>query len=270
MFLRVRVIFFLLFFSISGAVLGQQGVIKGKVFNKINNQPIEFANVAIQGTTIGVVADVSGYFEIRDLAPGLYNLQVSFVGFKPFIVFEVQVTSSRPAVIEAALEEEATTLETIEVVASNRFYKSDESPLSLRSIGPSEIKRTPGGNRDISKVVRSLPGVASTPSFRNDIIIRGGAPSENTFYLDGIQIPVINHFQTQGSSGGPVGIINVDLLSEVNFYSGAFPSNRGNTMSSVFDFRLKEGRNDKWIANGIVGATDLGITLEGPVSKKSS
>jgi hypothetical protein len=115
-----------------------------------------------------------------------------------------------------------------------------------------------------------LPGVASTPSFRNDIIIRGGAPSENTFYLDGIQIPVINHFQTQGSSGGPVGIINVDLLSEVNFYSGAFPSNRGNTMSSVFDFRLKDGRNDKWIFNGILGATDLGVTLEGPVSKKSS
>jgi hypothetical protein len=270
MFLRERVIFCLLFVSISAAVVGQQGVIKGKVSNKINNQPIEFANIAIQGTTIGVVADESGYFEIRDLSPGLYNLQVSFVGFKPFIVFEVQVTSSRPAVIEAELEEEATTLETLEVVASNRFYKSEESPLSLRSIGPSEIKRTPGGNRDISKVVRSLPGVASTPSFRNDIIIRGGAPSENTFYLDGIQIPVINHFQTQGSSGGPVGIINVDLLSEVNFYSGAFPANRGNTMSSVFDFRLKEGRNDKWIANGIVGATDLGITLEGPVSKKSS
>ena len=259
-----------LFISIVTTAFGQQAIIKGSVFNKINNQRIPFANVAVQGTTTGVVADESGNFEINNLPPGLYNLQVSFVGFKTLTVFEIEVTTARPALVEAGLDEEITKLETIEVIAVNRFYKSEESPLSLRTIGPSEIKRTPGGNRDISKVVRSLPGVASTPSFRNDIIIRGGAPSENTFYLDGIQIPVINHFQTQGSSGGPVGIINVDLLSEVNFYSGAFPANRGNTLSSVFDFRLKDGRNDQWIVNGIIGATDLGITLDGPVSKKSS
>ena len=251
-------------------LFAQSGMIKGKVFNKINNEAIPSANVVVQGYSVGVVTDVDGNYQIDNLAPGLYNIEVSFVGFKSFTVFEVQVSSSRPALVDVGLEEEATTLEAVEIIASNRFFKSEESPLSLRSIGPSEIKRAPGGNRDISKVVRSLPGVASTPSFRNDIIIRGGAPSENTFYIDGIQIPVINHFQTQGSSGGPVGMINVDLLSEVNFYSGAFPSNRGNTLSSVFDFRLKDGRNDKWIFNGILGATDLGITLEGPTSKKSS
>jgi len=251
-------------------VFAQSGTIKGKVFNRINNETIPSANVVVQGLSIGVVTDLDGNFEINNLAPGLYNLEVSFVGFKSLTIFEVQVSTSRPALVDVGLDEEAKTLEAVEIVASNRFFRSEESPLSLRTIGPSEIKRAPGGNRDISKVVRSLPGVASTPSFRNDIIIRGGAPSENTFYIDGIQIPVINHFQTQGSSGGPVGMINVDLLSEVNFYSGAFPSNRGNTMSSVFDFRFKDGRNDKWIFNGIVGATDLGVTIEGPVSKKSS
>ena len=260
----------LFFISLSVTAFGQRGIIKGSVSNKINNQRIPFANVTVQGTTVGVVADESGNFQINELAPGLYNLRISFVGFKPLTVFEIEVTTARPALVDVSLEEEVTKLETIEVVATDQFYRSEESPLSLRTIGPAEIKRTPGGNRDISKVVRSLPGVASTPSFRNDIIIRGGAPSENTFYLDGIQIPVINHFQTQGSSGGPVGIINVDLLSEVNFYSGAFPANRGNTLSSVFDFRLKDGRNDKWIVNGIIGATDLGVTLDGPVSKKSS
>jgi hypothetical protein len=251
-------------------IFAQSGTITGKVFNKINNDPIPSATVVVQGSSIGAVTDINGRFQIDNLEAGMYNLEFSFVGFKSVTIFEVQITAARPAVVEVGLEEEATTLESVEIIASNRFIKSEESPLSLRSIGPSEIKRTPGGNRDISKVIRSLPGVASTPSFRNDIIIRGGAPSENSFYLDGIQIPVINHFQTQGSSGGPVGIINVDLLSEVNFYSGAFPSNRGNTMSSVFDFRLKDGRNDKWIFNGILGATDLGVTLEGPVSKKSS
>lgn len=256
--------------GLAATLHAQTGAVRGKVFSKINNEPVPFANVVIQGTTLGAAANADGVYEITNLAPGQYNVEASFVGFKPLIVYEVQVTNARPAIVDFGLEEEARKLDEVVVSAANSFYKPEESPLSLRSIGTTEIKRTPGGNRDISKVVRSLPGVASTPSFRNDIIIRGGAPSENTFYLDGIQIPVINHFQTQGSSGGPVGIINVDLLKEVNFYSGAFPANRGNTLSSVFDFKLKEGRTDKWTANGIVGATDLGLTFEGPVSAKSS
>lgn len=265
-----KIFFLVIGLSLATSAAGQTGVIKGKLFNKINNEPIAFGNVIIQGTTIGTAANENGEYEIKDLKPGLYNLEASFVGFKPLTLFEVQVTNSRIALLDFAMEEMAVNLQEVVVSATNTFFKSDDSPLSLRTIGTAEIKRTPGGNRDISKVLRSLPGVASTPSFRNDIIIRGGAPSENTFYLDGIQIPVINHFQTQGSSGGPVGIINVDLLNEVNFYSGAFPANRGNTMSSVFDFRLKEGRNDKWTMNGIVGATDLGLTFEGPVTPASS
>lgn len=264
-------ILFLLLISFTGQVaFGQTGTIKGKIFNKLNNEAVPFANVVIQGTTIGTAADGDGNFQIANVPPGQYNVEATFVGFKPLVIFEVQVTLSRPVILEFALEEEAQQLSEVEVTASNTFVKSEESPLSLRSIGPAEIKRTPGGNRDVSRVIRSLPGVASPPGFRNDIIIRGGAPSENTFYLDGIQIPVINHFQTQGSSGGPVGIINVDLLKEVNFYSGAFPANRGNTLSSVFDFQLREGRTDKWTFNGIVGATDLGVTFDGPVSEKSS
>ncbi len=264
-YLVIGALFFLTF-----SVWAQTGIIKGKVFNKVNNEPVPFANILIQGTTIGAAADENGFYELRELKPGQYNLEASFIGYKKLIVYEIQVTNARPSVIDFSLEEEAQKLDEVVVSASNTFYKSEESPLSLRTIGPTEIKQTPGGNRDISKVVRSLPGVASIPSFRNDIIIRGGAPSENTFYLDGIQIPVINHFQTQGSSGGPVGMINVDLLKEVNFYSGAFPANRGNVMSSVFDFQLKDGRDDKWIMNAIVGASDLGLTFDGPVSSNST
>jgi hypothetical protein len=252
------------------AAFAQTGEIRGRITNKVNGEPVSFANVLIQGTQFGAACDENGAYIIGNLKPGQYNVEASYVGFKKQVQFEVQVTNARPAIVDFALEEESQELEAVEISASNTFFKTDESPLSLRTIGTTEIKRTPGGNRDISKVVRSLPGVSSPPSFRNDIIIRGGAPSENTFYLDGIQIPVINHFQTQGSSGGPVGIINVDLLKEVNFYSGAFPANRGNTLSSVFDFQLKDGRDDKWTANGIVGATDLGLTFEGPVSEKST
>jgi CarboxypepD_reg-like domain/TonB-dependent Receptor Plug Domain len=208
----VRHILGLIFCLVSSLIsFAQEGVIKGKIINKISNEVIPFASVVIQGTSLGAAANESGEYEINNLRPGLYNLQASFVGFKSLMVFEIEVTNSRVSIVDFALEEEAQNLEEVVISAANSFFRSDESPLSLRTIGTAEIKRTPGGNRDISKVVRALPGVASTPSFRNDIIIRGGAPSENTFYLDGIQIPVINHFQTQGSSGGPVGIINVDL-----------------------------------------------------------
>ena len=135
---------------------------------------------------------------------------------------------------------------------------------------PTRWKRNPGGNRDISRAIRSLPGVASPPSFRNDIIIRGGAPNENRFYIDGIEIPTINHFSTQGSSGGPVGMINVDLVDDVEFYSGAFPAARGNALSSVMEFGFVEGRKDKATVNAVVGSSDLGITYNGPTGPKSS
>ena len=140
----------------------------------------------------------------------------------------------------------------------------------MRNIGVTEIKRNPGGNRDISKAIQSLPGVATQVSFRNDIVIRGGAPSENRFYIDGIEIPNINHFSTQGSSGGPVGLINVDFIRDVDFYSGAFPANRGNTLSSVFEFRQKDGRSDKLSSSLTVGSSDFATTLEGPIDAKTT
>ena len=118
-------------------------------------------------------------------------------------------------------------------IRANRFQRNVESPLSLKSLNATEIERLPGANRDVSKVIAALPGVASRATFRNDIIIRGGSPGENKFYLDGIEVPNINHFATQGSSGGPVGLLNVNFIREVDFYSGAFPANRANGLSSV-------------------------------------
>jgi hypothetical protein len=230
--MRKLSLLFVLLMVVQFSAIAQQGVIKGQITSKINNDPIPFANVIIQGTSQGSTSDETGNYVIDNLEPGLYNVVVSYIGYQDFTAFEVEVTNSRETILNIALEEQSQELEGVTIVASG-FEKRVESPVSLRSIGTNEIKRAPGANRDISQVVRSLPGVASTPSFRNDIIIRGGAPSENRFYLDGIEIPVINHFQTQGSSGGPVGIINVDFIKKVDFYSGAFPANRGNALSSV-------------------------------------
>ncbi len=249
------------------AVWGQNGVIKGIVVNSINNEPIPFASVGITSIAAATATNINGEYELKNLAPGLYNISASFVGYSRKTIFEIQINNYSPTVLNITLDEQIDSLATVEVLASP-FNKTEESPVSLHTIGSSEIDRNPGGNRDISKVIQSLPGVASTVSFRNDIIIRGGAPSENKFFLDGIEVPNINHFATQGSSGGPVGMINVNFIREVDFYSGAFPANRGNTLSSVFDFKQKDGNSAKLITTATLGSSDIGLTLDGPIGKK--
>lgn len=247
----------------------QEAVIEGRVFNAINNEAVPFANVVFQGTSTGAVTDLDGKYRITGFKPGLYNIEASCVGFEKAVVYEVQTFASRVIYLDIAMTENAQLLEAVEVTAS-AFAKKEEAPVSMYTIGVSEIERNPGGNRDISRVIQSLPGVASPPTFRNDIIIRGGAPNENRFYLDGIEVPNINHFATQGASGGPVGLINVNFIREVEFYSSAFPANRGNALSSVFDFSLKEGNPEKLKANITVGSSDYGLTLDGPLGKKTN
>ncbi|MFD2034472.1 carboxypeptidase-like regulatory domain-containing protein [Belliella marina] len=259
-------LFSLIFISFTS--FGQNGVIQGKVRNPISNESIPFANIVVLDSEIGTVSDENGVYRIEGIEPGLYNVRASFVGFRSKTVYEVQVSRSKAVQLDFELEEEAADLN--EVVVSSEFSRSEETPLSVRKLNANEIERYPGGNRDISKVIQSLPGVASTASFRNDIIIRGGAPNENKFYIDEIEVPVINHFATQGSSGGPVGILNVNLIQNVEVVTGGFPANRMNSLSSFFEFQLKEGRRDKMATQLTVGASELTLSNEGPLGKKTT
>ena len=247
----------------------QNGVLKGYVKDATSNEEIPFANVFVEQLNSGVATDFDGFFEFKDMKPGLYTIKCSFVGYESKTFAEINVNPNKPTILNINLIESSTSLDVVEITASP-FQKSEESPVSKRSISATEIYRNPGGNRDISKVIQSLPGVASTASFRNDIIIRGGAPNENRFYLDGIEIPNINHFATQGSSGGPVGMINVNFIREVDLYSGAFPANRGNTLSSVLEFKQIDGNPDRIASTLTVGSSDFGITLDGPINDKTT
>lgn len=244
------------------------GQLKGRVFNLKNNEAIPFATVVISETTKGAVTDDQGNFTIDNLDPGFYKLKITAVGYKTYFTESFRITIATGATISAPMEEDNVKLDEV-VIRPSSFRKKEESPVSLRTIGIEEIEKSPGSNRDISKVIQSFPGVASSSSFRNDIIVRGGGPSENKFYLDGVEIPNVNHFATQGASGGPVGIINVDFLREVNFYSGAFPSSRGNALSSVLEFNQREA-NEKLKFRGTLGASDLALALEGPLSKNTT
>ena len=248
---------------------GQQGVIKGRVYNANNNTPVEFATVAIYGTTIGSISDLDGNFLFTGLEPGYVEVRVSSVGFETYVSEAIQVTNAKKVFLDIPLVEANVELEEV-VVKASPFRKIKESPVSLQRISIEEIEKSPGGNRDISKVIQSYPGVASTPAQRNDVIVRGGGPSENTFYLDGIEIPNINHFATQGASGGPVGIINADFLREVNLYTGAFPANKGNALSSVIDLYQVDGNKEKLNFKGSVGAADLALTLNGPIGENTT
>lgn len=247
---------------------GQSYSIKGIVKDAFNGQPISYANVAIWNSTQGAVTDSVGYFEITEVKPGNYRLQSSFIGYKSFVTAEFQVTN-KDIYIPIELEESSQSIEEVNIVATP-FRKTAESPLGLRVIGFKEIEKSAGGNRDISRVIQTFPGVASTAAFRNDLMVRGGGPSENRFFLDGVEIPNINHFSTQGASGGPVGILNPDFIREVNFYSAAFPASKGNALSSVLDFKLKDGNKEKFSLRGILGASEVGLSANGPIGDKTT
>lgn len=265
-----RVVLVSIFFQIAFGVLTYaQGVLEVKISESGSNKPIELANIQIEGTSSGGVTDEKGETQVKDIPPGTYNIKISCLGYQPKSVFEIEITKGKPAVIVTELSPAVTDLKEVEVKA-NPFVKNEESPVSVRTIGINEIQRSPGGNRDISKVVQSLPGVGFSGGFRNDLYIRGGSPAENKFYIDGIEIPNINHFATQGSTGGPNGLINVDFIREVNFYSSAFPSNRGNALSSVMDIRLRDGRDDRFGGTFTIGSSDFAVSMESPLNKKKT
>jgi hypothetical protein len=266
-----RLLILFLFSIITFNTFSQEnnGTIKGRVFDSKNNQGIPFASVAVWGTTTGTMTDSIGNFIFTGLKPGFIELRASCIGYKSYVSEGIMITNSKTVNLDINLEEGEVQINEV-VIKASPFRKKAESPVSVRIIGIDEIERNPGGNRDISKVIQSFPGVASTPAFRNDVIVRGGGPNENRFYVDNIEIPYLNHFSTQGASGGPVGIINVDFVRSVDFISGAFPASKGNALSSVLNFVLTDGNKEKMKYKATLGASDLGLTFDGPTGKNSS
>lgn len=264
-----RISFFILLCCLCWNVFAAEYQIKGVVIDQSTRQPLEFVNVLVVGLGIGASTDANGNFLITQVPPGIYRLQASFLGYKTELTPEYRVNHVTPYV-QIELEEENASLNEV-VVTASPFQKVPESPVSLRVIGLQEIEKAPGANRDISKVVQNYPGVAFSPiGYRNDLIVRGGGPSENRFYLDGVEIPNINHFSTQGASGGPVGLIDADLIRSVKFYSGAFPADKGNALSSVLDFSLRDGDMERNSLKATLGASEVSLSSNGHIGNKTS
>lgn len=243
------------------------GTLSGRVTDQRTGEPLPGVTIQLEGTQIGAAADVDGFYLLKEIPPRTYNVIATLVGYQRSVVYNVVVISGAAVELNIKMSETVTELNDV-VVTANPFAKSAESPLSVQKLSSVEIATYPGGNNDIAKVVQSLPGVAGGLSgFRNDVIIRGGGPSENVYYLDGVEIPNINHFATQGSAGGPVGLLNVSFFEGVTVNTSAFSAQYDNVLSGVLQFDQRSGNARNLQGNVRIGASESAITVEGPLKK---
>lgn len=262
----ISLIFILSFFYSTSHAQKSRGIIKGVVRSEVDNSAIEGAIITVVGDTIVRRTSVDGSYAINNAPLGYHSLYIVADSYKSQMTESFEVTASTPLTINIKME--VTKAETVVVTASAPLRSTIESPVSLRKISREEIDLTPGANRDISKVIQSSPGVVTvSANNRNDVLVRGGGANENKYFLDDIEIPVLNHFSVQGGSGGYASLVNTELLNGVNFYTGAFPAALSNGLSSVLDMRMKSGNPDKFHAKFVLGASDAGISIDTPVSK---
>ena len=244
---------------------GNQG---GYVYDE-NGKPIAGAKITIENNEKTTISEPNGYFLLENIIPNSYNIAVSANGFDDDAKFNVIIKSVANIDLIFNLKPVSQKLSEV-IVTKNPFKRIKETPLSIQNLSAVEVATYPGGNNDIAKVVQSLPGVSgSIGGFRNDVIIRGGAPNENVYYLDGIEIPNINHFSTQGSAGGPVGMLNVSFIDGVSLSTSAFEAKYDNVLSGVLQFNQRKGNSKKFQGNVRIGASEAALTLEGPMFKKN-
>ena len=243
------------------------GALNGYIYDSKSQLPLLGANILIEGTEKGAISDENGFFQILEIKPQSYNLTVSYVGYQSKKIFNIIVKSKGNQTLEIYLKESTQELDEI-ILFESPFKKSKETPLSINTFSRVEIESYPGADNDVTKVVQSMPGLSpSVGGFRNDIIIRGGAPNETVYYLDEIEIPNINHFSTQGSAGGPQGMINISFIDEVTLSTSAFGVEYDNPLSGVLQFNQKNGNPKEISGNFRFGASDSAITLEGPLRR---
>ncbi len=259
---------FIFFISISNAQNGN-GIIYGKVIDAISRQPVPGATIAIVNTTFGNVADENGDYRITSLPLGTYQVKVTSIGYDAVVKSDVVVNFAKPIELNFELRESVLILEKV-TISADYFQRDPSEVISITNFSYEEIRRSPGGFEDVIRALSILPGVAQADAGRNDLIVRGGAPSENLYTIDGLVVPNINHFGSQGATGGPLSFVNLDFVKETSFSTGGFSVLYGDKLSSVLNINLREGRNDHLGGKGTISATQFGLNIEGPVSKNSN
>lgn len=243
--------------------------IYGRVFDFTTKQPIPFTNIIVPGTNFGAATNENGYFKIENLPVNTYQVRASVIGYNQLTKTDVVIQSGKPAEVNFELVPQAIELGDV-TVTSDYFRKDPLEVNSIRNFSYEEIRRSPGGFEDVIRALSILPGVAQADAGRNDLIVRGGAPSENLYLIDGIEVPNINHFGTQGATGGPLSYVNLDFVRETSFSTGGFSALYGDKLSSVLDIKLRDGREDRFGGKATISASQFGLNLEGPITEKSN
>lgn len=262
---RTFSVFFLL--SLCLSAFSQTGNLSGLVRDAQTGLPLSGATLRFNEGEKLATTDTNGRYTFRNLEPKTYNLTASFVGYTTLTLYNIVIRSEGNIDVNFDLVPETKTLAEL-VLRPNPFRKPLNTPLSVQKLSQEEIAAYPGGNNDIAKVVQSFPGVSgSVGGFRNDVIIRGGAPNENVYYLDGIEIPNINHFSTQGSAGGPVGLLNVSFIEGVTLSTSSFGAQYDNALSGILQFDQRNGNASRFNTNFRLGSSEAALTAEGPLFK---
>lgn len=251
------------------------GFVRGSVKDKNTQELLIGATITAENQTQGTITDLNGEFKL-ELPVGTYNIRASYLNYISETRYTISVISGNEQILNFELSENNLALKdvVISIDKEKQVTATDMiSPLSVQQLTTQEIRSSPGGNFDVSKVVQTLPGVGSNSAGgggRNDILIRGGAPNENVYYLDGIEIPVINHFQTQGSSGGAQGILNVSFIEDLKLTTSAFDARYDNALASTFVIKQRDGNPERVSGSVRTGLTETVGVLEGPLSKKTT
>jgi hypothetical protein len=245
----------------------RRGAVAGRVVDKTTKEPVIGATAKVVGLELGAVADLDGKFTIQNIPVGTYQVRVSAVGYESTIRADVVVSTARAYILIVELAEKNIEGKEVEVVADYFKRRKADSPTSEQSFTYEEIRRLPGGFEDVVRAVSTLPGVSVASAGRNDLLVRGGAPSENLFLIDGIEVPNINHFGTQGFGGGPISFVNLDYVREVNFSTGGFGAKYGDKISSVVSLDLRNGREDRTGGKLNLSASQFGFNIEAPLSQ---
>jgi len=244
------------------------GRLKGKIIDAHTQEQLVGANIVLVNTVLGGASDLNGNYSIDNVPIGNYQIQFGYIGYKGQIKADIIIRPQRVTYVNGELKPDLLETESISVT-SGYFVQKDEQPLSIINFSREEIRRAPGSAGDVSRIIMSLPSVAKVNDQSNSLIVRGGSPVENSFYIDNIEIPNINHFPTHGSSGGPIGILNVDFIEDVEFSAGGFSTIYGDKLSSIMNIRFREGSRDEFQGQLDLNWAGFGGVFEGPMLDKN-
>ncbi|MGE5500050.1 MAG: carboxypeptidase-like regulatory domain-containing protein, partial [Syntrophothermus sp.] len=238
------------------------GTIKGKVTSSDGSTGLTGITVLVKNSKLGAVTDEEGNYAILCVPAGSFVLEFRSVGYISRYLSDIQVKPGRISFADCGLQE--TAVEAGSVVVNGGYFQSNAiAGKGLVNFNSEEIRRSPGSMGDASRILMALPSVSKVSDDNNDLIVRGGSPSENGFYVDGIPVPNINHFPSIGSTGGPIGILNVDFIEGFDFHTSGFPSEYGDRLSSIIDIRFREGNREKVDVQADLNWAGFGAGAEG-------